>query len=252
MPSNYISSVKFIKFKNKDFFLLGLDFPEKPNPGQFVMLRQVDGRNDPYLPRPISVFDWENGILSLLIKVVGRGTKLLSELQEGDKLRVVGHLGNNYPDNSESLTLAGGGVGIAPLYYTAKNTKAKSITFILGFKTKDEIILEDEFKSLGKLVITTDDGSYGFKGNPATYLKDRVSNGEVPELVLTCGPEIMMQKIHEAIKDVPTKDFHSLEARMGCGIGACLGCKCDLPGGSFLVCKEGPVFEGNEIFEGNN
>ncbi|MGI6395297.1 MAG: dihydroorotate dehydrogenase electron transfer subunit [bacterium] len=249
MSINLVTDIVSKRFLSKDTFLLNVNFPEKPNPGQFVMLSMVDGRSDPFLPRPISVFDWDDGVLSLLIKVVGRGTLLLSEMEKGNKIRVVGHLGNSFPDAKKSVFFVGGGIGVAPLLYAAKNSNAQKKTFFLGFKEKDSVAAVEFFEKYGNVILCTDDGSAGIKGFPHQMLKSELENGNIPELICTCGPEIMMESVHKTAsiyKDIEI--FHSFESKMGCGIGACLGCRIETKGGSYLVCKEGPVFNGKNIF----
>ncbi len=249
MAVNRIVRIVENRWVNDENFLLSVELPERPKPGQFVMVSQADDRADPFLPRPISVFDWEDGVLRLLIRVVGKGTRLLSTMDKGELVRLVGHLGNGFPDHEGTVVFVGGGIGIAPLFYTAKCSKAEEKIFVLGFKNKDAVIMEDEFRKLGKVIVTTDDGTSGHHGFPHQYIGKMMENKHHIDMVLTCGPEPMMEAVHRTVHGSGIHDFHSLEARMGCGIGACLGCRVDLPGGSFLVCKEGPVFEGDEIYE---
>ena len=249
MSINSITKIVSNRFLNSYSFLLDVEFSEKPRSGQFVMLSMVDGRSDPYLPRPISVFDWNDGVLSLLIKVVGRGTELLSKMKPGEKIRVVGHLGNSFPDTEGTVYYVGGGIGVAPLLYTAKRSKAKNKVFFLGFKNEEAVIAREFFEKYGKVVLCTDDGSCGMKGYPHNALEKMLEKGERPDLICTCGPEIMMKSVHEtASKHSSIQIYHSLEARMGCGIGACLGCRVETKGGIYLVCKDGPVFNGKDIF----
>lgn len=219
-------------------------FQEVPLPGQFLMLTKPDGLLDPFLPRPISVFDWNDGVLSLLIKVVGKGTKMLSELKSGDKIRIVGYLGNSFPDTAGSVCFIGGGIGVAPLFYTAKLSKAHEKLFILGFRDKDSILLKERYEELGEVIITTDDGSFGLKQFPHEVLQTRMEKGFQPDMVCTCGPLIMMESVRKVTeKHEKTELYQSYESRMACGLGACLGCRINTPGGSYLVCKEGPVFK---------
>ena len=247
MSINSISEIVENNFVTNDTFLLKVRFGEKPVPGQFVMLSMVDGRSDPYLPRPISVFDWEEGVLSLLIKVVGRGTELLSRVNPGEKIRVVGHLGNSFPDTEGTVFYVGGGIGVAPLLYTAKRSEASKKVFFLGFQNESSVTARELFEKVGEVVICTDDGSCGVKGYPHQSLEKRMESGDIPDLICTCGPEIMMESVHRVCKGkMPV--YHSLEARMGCGIGACLGCRVETKGGVYLVCKDGPVFNGKDIF----
>ncbi len=249
MSINLVTEVVTNRFLSGDTFLLDVKFNEKPSPGQFVMLSMVDGRTDPYLPRPISVFDWNDGVLSLIIKVVGRGTELLSKIRPGEKLRVVGHLGNKFPDTEGTVFYVGGGIGIAPLFYTAKMSKASKKVFFLGFKDEASVIAKEMFEKIGEVILCTDDGSCGIAGYPHAALAKKMETGEVPDLVCTCGPEIMMESVHRIIsQNEKIAVCHSLEARMGCGIGACLGCRIETKGGNYLVCKDGPVFDGKDIF----
>jgi len=249
MSINKISEIVETSFLTSDTFLLKVRFEEEPIPGQFVMLSMVDGRSDPYLPRPISIFDWNDGILSLLIKVVGKGTELLSKMRVGEELRVVGHLGNTFPDTDGTAFFVGGGIGVAPLLYAAKRSKAAKKVFFLGFQNKEAIAGKEFFEQVGEVVICTDDGSFGERGYPHQELQKRLESGDVPDLICTCGPEIMMESVQKvASKYEKTAIYHSLEARMGCGIGACLGCRVETKGGVYLVCKDGPVFNGKDIF----
>lgn len=249
MSINTITEIISSRFLNSDTFLLDVAFGELPKPGQFVMLSAVDGRTDPYLPRPISVFDWNDGVLSLLIKVVGRGTELLSKMKAGEKIRVVGHLGNSFPDAEGAVYYVGGGIGVAPLLYAAKNSKASKKVFFLGFKNEEAVIAQEFFEKYGKVVLCTDDGSCGIKGYPHQVLENILKSGEIPDLICTCGPEVMMESVHRtAFTHKNIRIYHSLEARMGCGIGACLGCRVEMKGGNYLVCKDGPVFDGYDIF----
>lgn len=249
MSINRISEVVENSFVTNDNFLLKVRFEEQPVPGQFVMLSMVDGRTDPYLPRPISVFDWNDGVLSLLIKVVGKGTKLLSQMKKGEKVRIVGHLGNSFPDNDGTVFFVGGGIGVAPLLYTAKRSKAAKKVFFLGFQNKYSVACRELFEDVGEVVICTDDGSCGIKGYPHHQLQKRLEAGDVPDLVCSVGPEIMMESVQKVVSEYKNTDiYHSLEARMGCGIGACLGCRVETKGGVYLVCKDGPVFNGKDIY----
>ena len=244
MTVNRICKIVSSGFVTKDTFLMDIAFDEIPQPGQFLMLSKPDGLMDPFLPRPISVFDWNDGVLSLLIKVVGKGTKILSEMRPGEKLRITGYLGNNFPDTADKLLCIGGGIGVAPLFYTAKKSKAKEKHFIFGFRDKDSILLKEKFEELGEVTITTDDGSFGLKKYPHEVLETMLEKGLKPSEICTCGPLIMMDCVEKTCKKYGiTELYKSYETTMGCGIGACLGCRINTPGGSFLVCKEGPVFK---------
>ncbi len=225
---------------------MNVAFDEIPQPGQFLMLSKPDGLMDPFLPRPISVFDWNDGVLSLLIKIVGKGTKMLSETMPGEKLRITGYLGNNFPDTTGTLLCIGGGIGVAPLFYTAKISKAAKKSFILGFRDKSSVFMEEKFRELGEVTITTDDGSYGLRKYPHEVLETLFGKWFEPSLICTCGPLIMMDFVGKICEKYGiTELYKSYETSMGCGIGACLGCRINTPGGTFLVCKEGPVFKAN-------
>ena len=207
--------------------------------GQFVNI-QLDGL---YLRRPISVCDCEGDSLTLLYKVVGKGTEQMSKMKDG-KLDVLTGLGNGYDlsKSGEKPLLIGGGVGVPPLYMLAKKLvkEGKEVSVILGFNTKDEIFYEEEFKALGvKVFVTTVDGSYGIKGFVTEAMKEIDYT-----YFYTCGPEPMLKAIYSASN---TSGQFSFEERMGCGFGACMGCSCKTVTGYKRICKEGPVLEKEEI-----
>ncbi|MBR6524090.1 MAG: dihydroorotate dehydrogenase electron transfer subunit [Clostridia bacterium] len=208
-------------------------------PGQFVNLR-LDGL---YLRRPISVCDSENGKLTLVYKVVGKGTEKMSEMKECS-LDILTGLGNGYDmsQSGDAPLLIGGGVGVPPLYMLAKKliAEGKKVTVILGFNTENEIFYEQEFKDLGaKVYVTTVDGSKGIKGFVTDAMKELSYS-----YIYTCGPEPMLKAIFAASK---TGGQFSFEERMGCGFGACMGCSCKTVTGYKRICKEGPVLEKEEI-----
>lgn len=207
--------------------------------GQFVNIK-LDGL---FLRRPISVCEAENGKLVIIYKVVGKGTKQMSLLSEGDKLDVLSGLGNGYDESKagDFPLLIGGGVGVPPMYQLAKNLikNGKKVTVILGFNTKDEVFYEDEFKKLGcEVRVTTVDGSYGTKGVVTDAMPENYS------YFFTCGPEPMFKAVYAKTK---TSGQFSFESRMGCGFGACMGCSCKTITGNKRICKEGPVLEKEEI-----
>ena len=208
--------------------------------GQFVNIL-LDGF---YLRRPISVCDRENGLLTIVYKVVGKGTEKMSAMKAGDVLDVLTGLGNGYDlsEAGEAPLLIGGGVGVPPMYLLAKDliAKGKSVSVILGFNTKDEIFYEEEFRALGaEVLVTTVDGSYGIKG----FVTDAMKNMNY-SYFYTCGPEPMLKAIWNA--SVTSGQF-SFEERMGCGFGACMGCSCKTLTGNKRICKEGPVLRKEEI-----
>ena len=208
-------------------------------PGQFVNL-QLDGF---YLRRPISVCDCEDGTLTLIYKVVGKGTAAMSKLCEG-KLDILTGLGNGYDTSlsGDAPLLLGGGVGVPPLYMLAKKliAEGKKVSVILGFNTKDEIFYEEEFRALGAdVTVTTVDGSYGVKG----FVTDAMAENSYT-YVYTCGPEPMLKAIYRASL---TSGQFSFEERMGCGFGACMGCSCKTLTGYKRICKDGPIMFKEEI-----
>lgn len=209
------------------------------NAGQFINIK-LDGL---FLRRPISVCDLDNDSVTIIYKVVGKGTEKLSKMQEGS-LDILTGLGNGYDLtlSGKNPVLIGGGVGVPPMYLLAKRLieQGTKPVVILGFNTKDEIFYENEFKALGlDVLVTTVDGSYGVKGFVTDALKDIDYS-----YFYTCGPEPMLKAVYKASK---TSGQMSFEERMGCGFGACMGCSCKTLTGNKRICKEGPVMLKEEI-----
>lgn len=207
--------------------------------GQFVNI-QLDGL---YLRRPISVCDVQGDVLTIIYKVVGKGTEQMARMT-GGVLDVLTGLGNGYDTglSGEHPVLLGGGVGVPPLYYLAKKliAEGKKVSVVLGFNTKDEIFCEEEFKALGAdVTVTTVDGSYGIKG----FVTDALKNIDYTYFY-TCGPEPMLKAVWKASA---TSGQMSFEERMGCGFGACMGCSCKTLTGYKRICKDGPVMYKEEI-----
>ncbi len=216
------------------------DVSDITSSGQFVNIK-LDGF---YLRRPISVCDCEDGSLTIIYKVVGKGTEKMSEMAVGTELNILTGLGNGYNTevSGEKPVLIGGGVGVPPLYMLAKKLigEGKKVTVILGFNTKEEIFCEDDFKALGaSVIVATADGSYGVKGFVTDGLKDIDYT-----YFYTCGPEPMLKALYKA---TCTSGQFSFEERMGCGFGACMGCSCKTITGYKRICKDGPVLEKEEI-----
>mgnify|MGYP001032808309 CR=1 FL=1 len=210
-------------------------------PGQFVNIR-LDGC---FLRRPISVCDWEKGSLVLIIKVVGRGTAALAGLRPGTKLDLLCGLGNGFTlaHCPARPLLLGGGLGAAPLYGLAKALLRQGAepAAVLGFGSRADVFYEQEFRALGVPVhIATLDGSAGV---PGTVL-DALPPQPQYDLFYACGPQPMLKAACGAL---PGPGFVSLEERMGCGFGACMGCSCQTTAGSKRVCREGPVFAKEEL-----
>lgn len=208
-------------------------------PGQFVNISVPDK----YLRRPISVCDWDNESVTVIYKVVGEGTKIMSEMQKGTELDVLSGLGNGFDTekSGDKPLLIGGGVGVPPLYGLAKKLKeqGKNVSVILGFNSSDEVFLKDEFEKLAKVYLTTADGSAGIKG----FVTDAMDKTDY-DYIFTCGPHAMLRAVYE--KSESSGQF-SFEERMGCGFGACMGCSCKTKYGAKRICKDGPVLEKEEI-----
>ena len=215
------------------------DTADITGPGQFVNIL-LDGL---YLRRPISVCDCQGDALTLVYKVVGKGTRQMSEMTVGQTLDVLTGLGNGYDMSvaGDTPLLLGGGVGVPPLDMLARLLRAqgKAVSVVLGFNTKDEVFYEDEFKALGCAVtVATADGSYGVKGFVTHALPENYS------YFYTCGPEPMLKAVYKA---TATSGQFSFEERMGCGFGACMGCSCKVITGYKRICKDGPVLRKEEI-----
>ena len=207
--------------------------------GQFINI-QLDGF---YLRRPISVCDCDENSVTIIYKAVGKGTEKMSEMTVGETLDVLTGLGNGYDLSlsGDSPVLLGGGVGVPPLYMTAKKLVAegKKVSVILGFNTASEVFYEQEFKALGcDVTVTTVDGSYGVKGFVTNAYPESYT------YFYTCGPEPMLKAIYKTSK---TSGQMSFEERMGCGFGACMGCSCKTITGYKRICKDGPVMKKEEI-----
>ena len=231
--------------------LLKGDASDIKAPGQFINIK-LDGF---YLRRPISVCDWKNDEISIIYKVVGEGTKYMSELSRGDELLVLTALGNGYStetllniiknEPATRVVLAGGGVGVPPLYGLAKRLSELGVKpdVVLGFNSAEDVFYKEEFEALGLSVkISTMDGSMGVKGVVTDVMKDE--KGEpLYDYVFTCGPEPMLKAVYNAVGD----GQFSFEARMACGFGACMGCSCKTKNGNKRICKDGPVLYREEI-----
>jgi dihydroorotate dehydrogenase electron transfer subunit len=235
--------------------LQGKSVREMTAPGQFVHVKIQPGI-DPSLRRPLSIADVEaeKEELTLIYRTEGRGTKLLAGKVPGEEIKVFGPLGKGFPTDAvksgDTCLLVGGGVGIPPLYYLGRQLadKGAEIITILGFRKAEDIFLEEEFQQLGKVIITTEDGTKGVKG----YVTDAINQlASSYDTYYTCGPNPMLRAVEETAKG---PGFVSMEERMGCGIGACLACVCQLkdPGSTSgrkyrKICSDGPVFPAGEV-----
>ena len=216
------------------------EFPETIKAGQFVNLT-VPGC---YLRRPISVCDFDGDRLTLVYKVVGKGTEIMSRLPIGEKVDVLTGLGNGYDleKSGEKPLLVGGGAGVPPLYLLCKKLIKRGVkpTVILGFNKKEEVFYEEEFANAGaEVLLATADGSAGQKGFVTDLIKDLSYT-----YCYACGPLPMLKALNGVLTS--GAEF-SMEERMGCGFGVCMGCSIMTKNGAKRVCKEGPVFDRGEL-----
>lgn len=255
----------------KDHFLMSLKVPDyfqAAVPGQFVMMR-VKGREDPLLPRPFSInflysYNTET-IMGILYKVIGKGTTIFSRLKQDDELYVMGPLGNGFdiPSDRKKVTLIAGGIGIAPLSFLAEYLKKQAGAFVpgieeivcfLGASTSKLLLdrkrLED---TCSKLMISTDDGSDGYHGTVTELFLNHIDSfTDNDSIIFCCGPDPMMTEVAEIVKKYSIPCQVSMEERMACGVGACLGCAVRIKSHGnhphyMTVCKDGPVFDVNDI-----
>lgn len=216
-------------------------------PGQFVNIA-IANSTKTFLRRPISIHDVDTkqNSISLLIKAVGEGTKNLVQAPLKSTINTIFPLGNGFsaPSKGEHILLVGGGVGIAPMLYMAKkNHDLAQIDILLGAKTKDELILLDEFSQFGNLHVTTDDGSFGTKG----FVTNHSIFDQHFDRIYCCGPEPMMKSVARKASEKATDCEVSLENNMACGFGVCLCCVTKTTDGNKCVCSEGPVFNTKDL-----
>jgi len=243
-----------------DFFRMILSAPtvaQEAVPGQFVMINTSETL-DPFLKRPISInkINKEKGTISLVYQVVGKGTLLLTKKNAGEEIQIIGPLGKGFiwTEQDETVVLVGGGCGIAPLVALAEALvqSGKEVFTLLGSQTRDKLLSADEFKELGcTVMVATDDGSYGRQGF-VTELLAELSQKQKIDRVYCCGPLPMTKAVVNITKKASIPCQVSLEERMGCGIGACIGCvtKVRREDGTIdykKVCHDGPVFTGSEV-----
>lgn len=203
--------------------------------GQFFMIR---GWEDyPLLSRPLSIHDKTDESITFLYRIEGKGTDKLSKLKSGDNLKLEGPYGNGYPKTKGKVAIVGGGIGIAPLLYTAKDLKKyiEKLDIYLGFT--EEEYLTDEFKGYAdKLEVSVGE-----------FITEKIDVSDY-DYIFTCGPEIMMKRIVDMSKDKNVKTYVSIEKHMACGMGACLVCSCKTKNGMTRVCKDGPVYYGEDVY----
>lgn len=246
-----VSTVKEVKQIAENTFSLTVTLPERVEVrgGQFLNISTGDGSR--LLKRPFGIVKAEDNDVTVCFQVKGEGTAALSRAKAGDKLNVLLPLGNGFiiPETAKNVVVIGGGVGIFPLIPVICGNKDKKFYSYIGFRNKNCACLLDEFKKSEKLTVVTDDGSLGKKNNAVgAYFGDI---DDVPaDLIIACGPPVMLRALKNKLKEnnIKTPCLVSLEERMGCGIGACLVCVCKKSDGdNARVCKDGPVFDINEV-----
>jgi dihydroorotate dehydrogenase electron transfer subunit len=247
-------------------YLMSVKTPEiaqEALPGQFIHIK-CSKDSYPLLRRPLSIhrIDKEKGEIFILFQVTGEGTKLLADRTLGDDLDIMGPIGNGfniYP-KSKKIVIIGGGIGVAPLLALCEESirQGKEVRVLIGALKKELVIGEESFKILGaKVEVSTDDGSYRYKGLVTDLLERMIKEGWLADQIFACGPKPMLKKISEIALQANINYQVSLEERMACGIGACLGCVCKIKIKDKReykvkyeykkVCVDGPVFLGNEV-----
>lgn len=216
-----------------DIFKFSVKAPnivKNAKPGNFIEIRISEDQVDPFLRRPISIYnlDKENGMLEFIFQTKGKGTQILAKKEIGSQIDMIGPLGYGTfkYENYNHIAVIGGGIGVFPLYELSKEAKSKNknVNIYLGFRNKDFVLLEKEFEKVSdKLIVTTDDGSYSKKGFAINFLKEDIEKENI-DCIYACGPLPMLKAVRELAieKDIPCQI--SLEERMGCGLGVCLGC----------------------------
>lgn len=234
----------------ENIYKITLTLPEsvRLHGGQFVNLEAGD--NSLLLRRPLGVCVYENNDLTLCYQVKGRGTQNLTNVKVGETLKVLLPLGNGFDLSAyKNIAVIGGGVGIFPLIATIRENSNKNFYSYIGFRNKNAVCLLDELEKSNSLTVTTDDGSYGKKGNAVEAFLADADMLDI-DAIISCGPPVMLKALKDKLAQngIKTPCLVSLEERMGCGIGACLVCVCKTSdGNNARVCKDGPVFNINEV-----
>ncbi len=262
MPCSHhvVAKVILVQQSGSNLFTLRLEAPaiaRAVTPGQFVMLGPLDPQSmDPFLCRPLSVYGASaRGYVDLLIAVAGRGTRLISGWTSGTSVELTGPLGHGFqvPQRVRRILLVGGGVGVAPLVFLANSQLDKGRECILFYGAESSEMLVDlkKLESKGcKVRLTTDDGSKGHHGLVTDLLIQQLQESDLNDtLVASCGPWPMLEEVYRLCSVNGIEVQVSLENRMACGTGACMGCSMLIAGKPQRVCKQGPVFSGGEVFE---
>ncbi|TDX52773.1 dihydroorotate dehydrogenase electron transfer subunit [Orenia marismortui] len=262
MSKRVISNIISQEEISPKHFRMVIDAPEVAKDaqmGQFIHLKWTSELNqqDPILRRPISLneIDKKSGAITIIYRVIGRGTQLLSTLKSGDQVDIMGPIGMGFsiPEDSNKLIIVGGGMGIAPLYPVVKELVAldKEVTVLIGAENKGQLLNLEDYETMNvELKASTVDGSYGYQGFVTDFLDDNLAD---IDYIYTCGPEVMMEVVQRWATENDIKGETSLEERMGCGTGACLSCVCKIKvrnesGWDYKkTCIQGPVFPLSEV-----
>ena len=225
------------------------EIAREAEPGQFVQLQIPGGAYTLRRPVGIAEVDLQKGTVAFIYRVVGKGTKAIAELKAGTEIKILGPLGHGFSLRGRHPLLVGGGMGLSPLLFCARAFAGKA-DVLMGGRNKTELFWEDIYTPYtGSVYCTTDDGSYGTHGFVTTLLPELLAENDY-DLILVCGPEVMMKAVAKIAKEHNVPCQVSLEKRMGCGLGACLSCSIDTTNGQRKkVCKDGPVFWAEEVFD---
>lgn len=234
-----------------DIWRMQIELPQTARaakPGQFVHLKVND--SSLLLRRPLSIAGTEpgKGLVEVIYRIVGIGTELMSHMKIGEVVDSLGPLGTSFSMDKEHIVGIGGGVGIAPILFMARQARPGQMTAIIGGRNEEEVFWKDFFpRDLRQMIVTTDDGSFGIKGFSVSVLSPLLKVEKVDE-VCVCGPGVMMKVAAQMAIDAGVYCEVSMERRMGCGTGTCLACVCDrTDGGHYKVCLDGPVFNAGEV-----
>lgn len=247
-----VKSVKRLRANMADVTVYAGAIAETALPGQFIHIKCGDGT---FLRRPISICDIKNDELRFVFEIKGAGTAWLSSARRGDVLDVLGPLGRGFSLDraGDSPLFVGGGIGAPPMLFAAKKAPERA-RVILGFKSAALVILEDEFEDISDLSVATDDGTRGFKGLADALIRQEAAHRPI-SAIYACGPKPMLRAVKKVSEELSVFCEISMEERMGCGVGACLGCVCKTKdhaghedGFTYShVCKDGPVFDASEV-----
>ena len=261
MPKQLLAKLLKKEQLTKDIFKFSVQAKEIVDiskPGNFIEIR-VSDQTEPFLRRPISIYNLEKEeeILEFIFQVKGKGTKILMQKKQGDLIDIIGPLGYGTfkTEGKKRIAIIGGGIGIFPLQQLAKQAKLSNIEIdtYLGFRNKEYVMLEDEFKKVSdNLIITTDDGTYGKNGFAINYLDESLKNSNY-DAIYACGPLPMLRAVQKLSIKNNIEAQISLEEKMACGLGVCLGCAVKTSKSSeespmyLHVCKAGPVFNAKDV-----